>query len=734
MSNTKNKNIKYKKSKRLNKKNNTKNTKKQKKTKYIQKGGKTILYKEALNILNDNKNEEDITIHDYSLSSDQIIKIANALKQNTTVKYLYIFFNIGSGDNKILSKFADALKTNTFLQRLRINQFNIQKQLLTSKEIYDIFDDTFNINTTLQYLQINGLIDTDKAKLLHRSFKPPLYTIVISNNNSEIIPFIKEVITNEQKDKKNKIEFNYDKLVIELCESQINFELLMKQNYNEGLRQFKLCSDPSYVNNTKTNKIITVNLHGAIKSNMFKLPSNINIVFLSPIKYLFCSNLDRVKTYLSNKIKEYLANPSCYNKDTNSKIFNQSVIYYGGQYCINLDLSRDSITTNPTETTKGLFLYKNKNFDTEFNINNTNTLNITYSNLLSTLLQDISNKDYNTDYNPSVQYTLFFQSCRDISKLDYKNLNNNKLTFYEQTLQAVNFKIQFDILGKHTYTDNSKAEYLKCKYPKNTKITLHSDDDINNIHHVQEPRKNTNVNLNEISSRINVEINDDTLIYYDLSDKDKSISIKEIKNLISNTITRLEKFNKIHIFFDSYFNCWTDKDKPILYYNPCFKKKNDLLIYIFNNNFQLAFEFLIYMILKTNIIIKPYSDKFTIFFNEFINSNSKKLDTTLDLSSLDLKTYDLDNLQYLVNNESTDYRINELILDNNDLSNTHTFNITETNQRFYKDIVSLSLAKTQIKIDTLKNNIKHLPKLKKLELTQTTDNKDDYSNKTLFVF
>ena len=125
------------------------------------------------------------------------------------------------------------------------------------------------------------------------------------------------------------------------------------------------------------------------------------------------------------------------------------------------------------------------------------------------------------------------------------------------------------------------------------------------------------------------------------------------------------------------------------------------------------------MILKTKFIVL-YSDYITIFFNEFINSNSKDLKTTLDLSSLDLETYDLDNLQYLVNNENTEYRITELILDNNDFSNTHSFNITEKNKHFYKDIVLLSLANTNLNADNiaiLKKSIEQFPNLKNLVLS-----------------
>ena len=733
MPNTKNKYIKYKKSKRLNKKNNTKNTKKYKNTKYIQKGGDVYEYDKALNILKNNEDIQIIQINE-NLSSEQITEITDALKTNTAVKNLLLInINIDKYRENLL-KFANALKTNKILQQLHIN-IPIPNSL-SSKEIYDIFDDAFNINSTIIYLDIDGLNDIDKKKLLNRSFIPKLDKIKLNNDNSEIIPFIKEVITNEQKIKKNKLKFNYDELVIELCENRDEFDLLMKQNYNEGFRQFNLCKESTYVNDANT-KIIIVDLHGAIKNNMFKLPQNINIVFLSPIKYLTCSNLIQVKKYLiQNKIQEYLANPSCYNKDTNSEIFNQSVIYYGGQYCINLNLVRDSITINPKETAAGLFLYDNNNFNfnTGFDINNTNTLNTEYRNLLSTLLEDISNTKYNSTYDSSNQYTLFFTSCRDISLSDYENLDNNKLTFYEQTLQAVNFKIQFDILGNPTYKDTSEIEYLNCKYPKNTKMKLYSS--LRNTNHIQKKRNNSKVKTNKISSRINVEINDDTILYYDNNDNTKSITIREIKKLISNSKTRLEKFNSIYIYFDLYFSCWTDPVKAKTYYNPCFKKKNDLLIYIFNNDFQLAFVFLIYMILTDFLNQTMYN----IFFNEFINSNSEKLNTTLDLSSLELRDSNLYNLKYLVNDELTEYKITELILDNNDFSEPKSFEITVKTNNFYKDIVSLSLANTQLdltskaNIETLKHSIKQLPKLKKLELSQTTDNKDDYSKKTLFVF
>jgi hypothetical protein len=99
-------------------------------------------------------------------------------------------------------------------------------------------------------------------------------------------------------------------------------------------------------------------MHGATIPRLFILPDNVNIVFLSPINYFACFNsktvldyiLEQIRAYNDNKESDnFFTNPICFNKRNVGDIFNQSVLYLGGQYCPDLDLDRSKDTKEYTD-------------------------------------------------------------------------------------------------------------------------------------------------------------------------------------------------------------------------------------------------------------------------------------------------------------------------------------------------------------------------------------------------
>ena len=191
----------------------------------------------------------------------------------------------------------------------------------------------------------------------------------VSNNNNNL----------------SKKEDIFNKNVIDLVLDYNNFNILLNNNYNKGLKSIKKVID----------------LHGEVLNNIFQLPKNINIVFLSSVNYSNCFEFDSIKDKLNLYFNEYLDNPYCFEDKEIKKIFNESLIYYGGQYCIDLIMSREN-----QDIVSGINLFSNSlSQSIDYN---SGDLEINLSNLL------LSGK-----FNSSINYTILISACRRVSiKID----------------------------------------------------------------------------------------------------------------------------------------------------------------------------------------------------------------------------------------------------------------------------------------------------------------------------
>jgi len=374
----------------------------------------------------------------------------------------------------------------------------------------------------------------------------PLVKTKIDSKTKENIEFIKNKITDEASSD------YFESTVNQLFTSYEYFNDLIKQNYNAGIEKHKTLQKMDN-NNVK----IVISLHGQTQSGIFKLPDNVNVVFMSPVSYISCSPPGRILNYLDNSdnLENFLKNPSCFNKNKTDSFFNQSVIVYGGQYCIDLLLSREAALGGITlsgnkEHVTGIHINNGKNFinkNTESNIESQKfkDLGIPESPNLSKdefpegvvngivyfdnnnpkesslgLLSNFLPHFFSNENNNKKQFTIFFTSCRELDD----QANKETLSFYEKTLKYLNFKIQYD--NNKTKSKNINEEYTKCF----SAPTIFSNDTTksnttgiyqvkyNTISHGQERKTKEQIKLNKTNtktkskSRIKPTINDDSII------------------------------------------------------------------------------------------------------------------------------------------------------------------------------------------------------------------------------
>ena len=559
----------------------------------------------------------------------------------------------------------------------------------------------------LQASEFNNKI---KTSLLE--FTEPLFRL---NETPEILEyklFINLVVKNTIKKVNTNNTIKNNALLTYEDFKKISFQ--NEEVYNYILNQNIIASKLNYqkiknidVFNTKTlvnTKLLLLDLHGSINKSIFKLPNNINIVFISSIKYMTCSIQPfSEKDYLSENPEElnnFFKNPSCYNKDNYGSIFQQSVIYYGGQYCIDLNLSRSAI-----DHVKGLLIYKNDirkfmqvNQDILPSFNKGD-----YKNTLNNLINDIMIKL--PFYNGDKTITIFITSCRDFLKNDYMNKNyneynngynnmkrkkNNNISqfiFYEKLIKAINFKtLYYNMFKKNPTLEN----FIECyKLKKFTNNVTHVETFVNNV--------GLSIKSNNISK-------------IDKHFKISGQTIENIKNEILH-LKNIEKFNILIVKYNIGQFMRFDIILSIVVFERIYNDKNNVLLYIFNNDYKITLQFLIHLNYILNI-------GFIKHLTNFININLKNN----KINEFDLQNYGFNDLIFIseeLKNDGILYdKIIFLNLKNYANNSINLYNDIRTNKNLYKFVKILDISNSKY-LESLYDILKYLPNLLILKITET---------------
>ena len=638
---------KYSNKKTLNKKTLNK---KSKKNIYNMNGGgisKDELQEISNNTYNLDGDNSIIRFNDKNIDDYNFISFIKSLKTNDTIQYIFLDDNnIGDKGAKSLAKLLEKNSNlkQIFLRNNQIgdeganailNSLNKNKVLITinimNNKISNKCNKELNKNERIKSDKYNENNDDNDNNISKIKFDPTLL-----NCNSDVV--VKENIEFI----KNKVEFkpefkiNFDDKITQYFESYDKFNSLIKNNYDNGIKNSK--SLP-FIDNK--NVKVLINLHGKTISSFFKLPDNVNVVFLSPVGYFTYISTEKFGKYINTnngeKMNHYLNDPNCYNKSSYHSFFNESVIYYGGQYCIDLTLSREDSVNK--EKVTGIYIYDKdtdenkfskdpKLFD-EYNIpkiidpllpyleetmntmthykSNNNLSKDKYENTLSNFLLDYFSNKHNKDK----QFTIFFTSCRELDNQKHKN----ELVFYEQLIKALNFKIQYDITPNILSIDE---EYKKCKY-NSTHMSL---DRNNNMSHLQNLKTINNIKQNNISSGNKIIIDDNSKLY--LNDNSKIYVGEPLQKLIKNM-----NDNNYYILFSDLKSYITEEISKINKNNN--KKLINMLITLLfqiiknlfkihinklNSNISYYEKNIIYNIIDYLFKDKNYSNKFKMFIRK----------------------------------------------------------------------------------------------------------------------
>ena len=590
-----------------------------------------------------NKTLKTLDISINKINNMGIEAIIEMLKTNTSLTSLNISSNVIN--NEIVFPLAEALKVNETLTTLDITHNNI------GIEGTEILEEALKVNTTLIKIDIHehtNILDQNinsidykwkdrKKYILKKNIKlelfipkltPTLLNLPIDDSIVDTINYIKEIMKfkYKNKSKNNTDESLFNEYVKQLTLSNKYFNTLIRINYNAGNKAIKtIIESEKYL----------INLHGSISNRIFKLPDNINIVFVSPVRYMVCMAFFISKANIEKYFDEYLKNPYCIKNTKIKKLFSDSLIYYGGQYCIDLNLyrvkleehvtgihymKRTRVNDSVTYKIKDPYLYSAGNLN-----------HLTLSEFLESGKDSFNNKFNNT----GIKYTILLTSCRESLYLD-KSKNNNEtrensedlLVFYEQILKGLNEKICYD--NKDEHNGNNKVEniYTYYKNCKSNKIYMEPD-----ISQMQKERTNIS-KKGKIRSRNNSNINNTSvLINTNMKEHEIKSLIESIESIDINDITKQKKiFNNIFDILDMNIYKFTTK-----YIIPAdMKLKIKIIKYIFKTNYLLLFEFLIHCqkSIKTvnygNSVSNSVDD---LFFLRFMFDNIKELQG-LDISNL----------------------------------------------------------------------------------------------------
>jgi len=458
-----------------------------------------------------------LTILDISnnmINAEGIKYLSNILNSMSAITTLNISNNINWSYShkfkidKTLQAFtvlAEVLKENKTITNINIMQDSLVKLNFSNyTPIELIILEVLKVNTTLKQC-----IFSPKQNLFDPILNLQTFTSEEDKEIDKNINFIKNKLQYKNLKNNNTKEKVFNKNVADLVLIDRYFKRLTYNNYNNGKESMKTLA---------TNETYIVDLHGSItlqsEKRLLLLPDNINVIFLGPIlyqTYVACNFLGKFKTEINKNLKEYLQNPYCFNNPNISNIFKEAIIYYGGQYCIELNLTRDDYDF-VTGISRMDYNNTNKQYKS-VSVEKTGARRYIGSKI-TTLSELLRTKPFSEDK----KYTILFTSCREItdSSRDKKELAD-LLVFYEQQLKLLNFKIYYDINTKaHNNTLNNR--YSKC--------SLNTISPSSNVNQVQKYRSRKGT----IKSRRHIDITNNTII----QSNSFSISLKEIKILIED--------------------------------------------------------------------------------------------------------------------------------------------------------------------------------------------------------
>ena len=619
------------------------------------------------------------------------------------VKYLY-----KKNKNTIKNRYKN-FKTKKNVYKSIKSVKSLERVKSKKKNMLGGANDIIKIPTPTPTAEQIAKIEIEKE--IEKIFSPPLtdYTpkdyTPKDDGIKNTLTFIEKVVEFKQIYSENNKTTNLNTLIKQLFLSTPRYISFVNNNETKGKANYKNIGD---INTS----ILIIYMHGETIPSLFRLPDNINIVFVSPISYLTCTYqpnvfhdiLEQIKAYnADNKSNNFFTNPICFNKEKHGDTFSQSVLYLGGQYCPDLVLYRSADTA---EHVTGIHYYYKKDEIVNISANTKKpevlmpheikTLPDWTTGLVITKLSIfLQNAAYFNDTN--IKFTIFIISCRSIVNDKDKDI----LVLSEQITTAINFKISLDIVSNITNNTNNTNAYKKNMFDKYndcfnsaSHFTAYKKtmDNVQrrtteNISNMSIMRAKKPINIRDISTytfKLNTQIADIPDTYLQELIKKKNIT-KQYNGEYKITFKNLKKHssddrkNFFILLYLLLFNTCdtrvrTQENNNINYQDFCINNFIKIITFIFKDDINRRFEFIIFYLLKSNAIHK-YAYMFIYkVINKFVKSYPDTILSTihvLNLSDLIIQSYSLlynilNILNYLTN---TNIIITELQLDNIDLSN-----------------------------------------------------------------
>ena len=658
------------------------------------------------------------------------ISIAKALKNNTTLSKLYTANNNIGNDGAI-----------ELVKALNLTQLSIRNNSIDNDGALEIIDLIKTKQSTIKIIEIynNKQIDEEHIKTIYRLllFKPeltPITTQQLDDNIVKTIAFIKKNLKSKKLLKKNINEQTnkkiFDEYVNKLASSYDNFNMLIQNNYINGKAAInKIADSEKYI----------IDLHGESLNSIFKLPDNINIVFVSPLSYVTYLSFKFIKNKIISQFDEYLENPYCYENLELKSIFSEALIYYGGQYCLDFNISRNQNYDHVSgmhymSKTDGKYDLQIESYKYNYGF-----LQKNLSEFLNTEFNINQEKFINT---PQKQYTILLTICKETNTIEY---DDNILVFYEKCIKLINFKINYEKNNpnnqdnSNTYYQDLNTNYETCETNKSNIVVMNNR--INGISQSQFIRHNSV--KGDYRSRKNNGIKNSSI----LLSKGESFNIKDLKVLIlnfkdiNNILLKTELFSKLYNIINFYIKNIAGKSAyNFVHINE--KIQLDIVKFIFESNYLLMFEFLVYCHLKLqnkkdflNFSINYMNlkdengklddkidiTKFNYRINEeilnFINDNFNKKLTILDLSNIINKNI----IDYIIKYElEKNKNVTKLNISHNNIKSLY-FLIQEINSLVHLNELDISNNNIdRIEVEKLVNSLVPLPssfKYNKIKLT-----------------
>jgi hypothetical protein len=381
--------------------------------------------------------------------------------------------------------------------------------------------------------------------------------------------------------------------------------------------------------------------------DLFSLKSNLNV------------KKKEISSFNSNfKIHENVNNNN--NKDNHNYIMNNGNIYNKNLLCIQRDYNLIS------EKEKNNYYYDNKN-NININICNNNKNNINLINERSKL-NYIKMISFLNNNNIDKQ-NMIKEICKRISKMNYRNTNNNNEIYGNGNLNE-----------NGSFLDELFLDLNQRKINANTTDLLNKGNNHNNYIEYNNKNINDNENLYDYHNHNDYEIincindNKDLNIFNDFDLINKS---SEEKKLLNNT-----KINNINYNYNN--NTCKSKFTKNYYNKNSNRNTNSNSI---NNNIN--------NINKNNKNFKKNNPK--IFFNNKINLFEKNVDNEINLikKNLELELNENENENNNNNNDNDNNKKKNFNLNNIKISNNflnELININETNiNDLNKNLLSFKL-------------------------------------------